>query len=108
MTNFRLFQLKDFADDNFKFDENSTKIIQTGRKHCGKKEKLLITSNFSFSLSVFKRLILPFGHQKVSLCGNGSKKAFEKKAGKGEIAGCFEKHLICHLQMLSIWTMLKC
>ena len=29
-----------------------------GRKHCGKKEKLLVTSNFSFSHSVFKRLAL--------------------------------------------------
>ena len=29
-----------------------------GRKHCGKKEKLLVTSNFSFSHSVFKRLVL--------------------------------------------------
>ena len=25
-TNFRLFQLKEFADDNFKFDENGTKF----------------------------------------------------------------------------------
>ena len=29
-----------------------------GRKHSEKKEKLLITSNFSFSHSVFKRLVL--------------------------------------------------
>ena len=43
-TNFRLFQTEDFADDNFKFDEN-------GRK-------------------VFKRLVSQ-GRQKVSLCGNG-------------------------------------
>ena len=34
------------------------------------KEKLLITSNFSFSHSVFKRLVSQ-GHQKMSLCGNG-------------------------------------
>ena len=33
-------------------------------------EKLLITSNFSFSNSVFKRLV-SMGRQKVSLCGNG-------------------------------------
>ena len=29
-----------------------------GRKQCEKKEKLLVTSNFSFYHSVFKRLIL--------------------------------------------------
>ena len=34
------------------------------------KEKLLDTSNFSFSHSVFKRLVSQ-GRQKVSLCGNG-------------------------------------
>ena len=33
-------------------------------------EKLLVTSNFSFSHSVFKRLVSQ-GLQKVSLCGNG-------------------------------------
>ena len=40
-----------------------------GRKHW-EKEKLLVTSNCSFSHSVFKRLVSQ-GRQKVSLCGNG-------------------------------------
>ena len=44
-------------------------VIQRGRKHW-KKEKLLVMSNFSFSHSVFKRLVSQV-HQKVSLCGNG-------------------------------------
>ena len=35
------------------------------------KEKLLITSNFSFSHNVFKRLVSQ-RRQKVLLCGNGS------------------------------------
>ena len=34
------------------------------------KEKLLVTSNFSFSHSVFKKLVSQ-GRQKVSLYGNG-------------------------------------
>ena len=38
----------------------------------GKKEKLLVMSSFSFSHSVFKRLVSQ-GRQKVSLCGNGLK-----------------------------------
>ena len=48
------------------------------RKHCGEKEKLLVTSNFSFSHRVFKRLVSQ-GHQKVSLCESGLTKleAFE-------------------------------
>ena len=81
-------KLKEFADDNLKSDE---KVIQMGKKHCGKrrncslqksypngwkilleKEKLLVTSNFSFSNCVFKRLVSK-GRQKVSFCGNGLK-----------------------------------
>ena len=45
-----------------------------GRKHCGKK-KLLVTSNFSISHSVFKGLVSQ-ERQKVSLCGNGLRKLF--------------------------------
>ena len=41
-----------------------------GRKTLWEKEKLLVSSNFSFSHSVFKRLVSQ-GRQKVSLCGNG-------------------------------------
>ena len=48
-----------------------------GKKTLWEKEKLLITSNFSFSDSVFKRLVSQ-GRQKVSLCGNGLWKTKEK------------------------------
>ena len=41
-----------------------------GQKTLWEKEKLLVTSNFSFSHSVFKRLVSQ-GRQKASLCGNG-------------------------------------
>ena len=40
------------------------------KKTLWEKEKLLVTSNFSFSHSVFKRHVSQ-GRQKVSLCGNG-------------------------------------
>ena len=49
--------MKEFADNNFTFDENERKFskrVETLRE----KEKLLVTSNFSFSHSVFKRLLL--------------------------------------------------
>ena len=36
-------------------------------------------SNFSFSYSVFKRLVSQ-GHQKVSLCGSGLRKREKEKA----------------------------
>ena len=46
-----------------------------GRKHW-EKEKLLVTSNFSFSHSVFKRLDLQ-AHKNQGLFGKGLKKLFK-------------------------------
>ena len=69
-TNFRLFQTERVCRRQFHIRRKGQKVIQTVRKHCGKKEKLLVTSNFSFSHSVFKRLVSQ-GRQKASLCGNG-------------------------------------
>ena len=43
-----------------------------GKETLWEKEKLLVMSNFSFSHSVFKRLVSQ-GRQKMSLCGNGLK-----------------------------------
>ena len=76
---------KKVADDNFKFDENGSKLSKRVENIVGKgeiareKEKLLVTSNFSFSHSVFKRLVSQ-GCQKVSMCGNGLNPAI---CGKG-------------------------
>ena len=50
-------EMKEFADDSFRFDENGRKFfkwVETLRE----KEKLLVTSNFSFSHSVFITLVL--------------------------------------------------
>ena len=55
-TNFRLPKLKEFAYDNFGFDENGRKFSKKHQKTLWEKEKLPVTCNFSFSLSVFKRL----------------------------------------------------
>ena len=56
MTNFRLFQMKKFANANFEFDGNGRKISKWVENTVGKK-KLLHMSNFSFYHSVFKRLV---------------------------------------------------
>ena len=50
-------KLKEFADTNFKFDENGRKFSK-GWKTMKEKKKLLVTSHFSFSRSVFRRLVL--------------------------------------------------
>ena len=47
-------KLKEFADDNFKFDG----ILSNWLENHWEKEKLLVTSNFSFPHSVFTRLVL--------------------------------------------------
>ena len=44
-----------------------------GRKHCGEKEKLLVTSNISFSHSVFKRHVLQT-RKNQGLLGKGLRK----------------------------------
>ena len=62
-------KLKEFADDNFKFAEKGRKLSKQVENTVGKGE-IARTSNFSFSHSVFKRLVSQ-GRQKVLLCGNG-------------------------------------
>ena len=56
--------------------------VQVFWKHCGKREKLLITSNFSFSHSVFYPFLRTFFH--------------------------FHKIWNCRLQTLSVWKSIKC
>ena len=60
-------KLKESADDNFEFDENSRKFSERVRKHCG-----LIMSNFSFSHGVFKRIV-PQTRKSEGLFGRGLK-----------------------------------
>ena len=57
MTYFRLIQTKGFADDNLLFDENG-RMFAKRVENTMEKEKLLIVNYFSFSHSVFKRLVL--------------------------------------------------
>ena len=54
-TNLRRFQneMKEFADDKFKFDENGRMF-----SNWVEKDKLFVMSNFSFPPSVFKGLVL--------------------------------------------------
>ena len=53
--------MKEFADDNYKFDENGRKFSKHIESIVGKGEiarDKLVMSNFSFFHSVFKRLVL--------------------------------------------------
>ena len=62
--------LKEFADDNIKSDENGRKFSEWLENTVRKKEKLLVMSNFSFSHCVFKFLVLEIRKNQV-LFGKG-------------------------------------
>ena len=38
--------MREFADDNIKFDENLQKVFETGRKQCGKRINCLLRAIF--------------------------------------------------------------
>ena len=67
--NFRLFQTERVCRRQFQIKWERREDLKTGRKHCGKRRNcslraispfptLFVTSNFSFSHIVFKRLVL--------------------------------------------------
>ena len=94
--------------------------LQKGRKTLWKKEKLLVMSNFSFSPSVFKRLVLQtcknqglFGkgltlYHAVTTFNNLQKQHFllfpQCFLPFSKQVSIFQSHLFCGLQMLSMWT----
>ena len=57
-TNFRLFQLREFTDEYFKFHENERKLTKQVENTVGKGE-----------IARYERLVSQ-GRQKVPLCGN--------------------------------------
>ena len=64
-------KLKEIADDNFKFDENGRKLSKRVENAVGKKEKLLVTSNFSFFPTVFSKSLFPRGVKRCHCVGMG-------------------------------------
>ena len=78
-------KLKTYADDNFKVDENGRKFPKRV-ENTGGKEKLLVTSNFSFSHNVFKKVELQTCKTQ-GLFGKGLTTLQEKPFEKGENTG---------------------
>ena len=66
-TNLKTSKLKEFADDNFKFDEN--RKLPQRVENTGGKGEIARCKQFLF-FPVFKRLVSQ-GRQNVSLCGKG-------------------------------------
>ena len=60
-------KLKEFADNSFRCGKNGEKFVDTIEwKTLREKEKLLVTSNFSFSLNVFHKFLW-FGLRIISI-----------------------------------------
>ena len=77
-TNFRLFQTERVCSRQFQIWWKWKQVIQTSRKHCGKRRNCLLRAISAFP-TVFKRLVF-YGRQKVWLYGNGlTKEAFQWK-----------------------------
>ena len=64
-------KLKEFADDNFKFEKNGRKVSKRIENTVGKGE-IARYEHFLLFPQCFQRLVSQ-GHHKVSLCGNGLK-----------------------------------
>ena len=67
--------MKEFADDNLKFDENGSKFSKqventVGKGEIARFEQLLVLSNFSYFHCVFKRLVMQT-RRNQSLFGKG-------------------------------------
>ena len=69
-TNFRLFQTERVCRRQFQISRKWQKVIQMGRKHCGKRRNCSLRA-ISPVPTVFSKGSFPRGCQKVSLCGNG-------------------------------------
>ena len=69
-TNFRLFQTERVCRRQFQIWRKWKKVIQTGRKHCGKRRNCSWRAISPFPTVFFKRLVSQ-GRQSVLLCGNG-------------------------------------
>ena len=69
-TNFRLFQLKEFADDNFKFDENGRKLSKQVENTVGKGEIARYEQFFPFP-TVFSKGLFPRGIKSRHCVGMG-------------------------------------
>ena len=94
-TNFRLFQTERICRRQFQIWRKCQKVIQMGRKHCGKRRNCSLPAVSPFA-TVFSKGLFPQGRQKVSLCGNGLNISFPinlriKQSLKAEVSKSFFK-----------------
>ena len=67
-TNFRLFQSERICRGQFQIWRKRKKVIQTGRKHCGKRRNCLLWAISPFP-TVFSKLLIPRGIKRCHFVG---------------------------------------
>ena len=102
-------KLREFADNNFRLVEHG-KEFSKGLKTVWEKEKLLVTSNFSFSHCVFTRFVQQTRKSK-GLFGKWLKFSVKYKSGKDEISAHLQqpflrKFLVLITRLLSLLLLL--
>ena len=80
-----LFQLKGFADDSFKFDENHRKFSNRADKTLWENGELLLTRNFSFSHIALKKLVLQT-RENQGVFGEGLSRKIPKQTWPAPVA----------------------
>ena len=63
-------KLKEFADDNFKFDENGRKLAKRVEKHCGKRRNCSLRAIYPFP-TVFSKGLFHRGVKRCHCVGMG-------------------------------------
>ena len=63
-------KLKEFADDNFKFDKNGKKVLKTDRQHYGKRRNCSLRAISRFP-TVFSKGLFPRGVKRCHFVGMG-------------------------------------
>ena len=80
-TNFRLFQTERVCRRQFQIWQKWKKIIQTGRKHCGKRRNCLLRAISPFP-TVFSKGLFPRGIKRCHCVGRVKEVVFEDSVGQ--------------------------
>ena len=95
--------MKDFADDNLKFEENDRKLFKPVENNVGKGE-IACYKQFLLFPQCFQKASFP-GRQKVSLCGIGLR---ESQLKNWESLGCTNLiNLLGHLGLQTLFSTLR-
>ena len=76
MTNFRLFQTEGVCRQQFQILRKWKKVIQTGRKHCGKRRNCSLRAISPFP-TVFSKGLFPWGVKRCHCVGMGQSQIWQ-------------------------------